>query len=295
MPSGPSLVGFPEPGCWDLTVGTGVSNGTVRVWLEPARPVGLVAAGEGAPAVPGALLPEWLDESAARQVLNAAAGAPLGTTEPPRESVLLYMVWVAGEERFYTPVVYFPGEGDRQAAWVTVQKSLLTGDCRDADVPLAAPVAPQLADRLEQRLGPGLRFTAEEKAPWRLYAAHCRRFEQVNGSGDPACLPERPGYAEAGRSASVRPCRVRPSFGMQDRTEKVENPDFDPNITSSVRSRTCSDGSRMQEWTLSRPTPTSGRVSGGVPGGSFHEPVWANFGTHATSVEPERPRMDTSG
>jgi hypothetical protein len=175
--AGPSLVGMPEPGCWDLTLRTPEQTGSIRLFLEAARPVGLVAAMGEYPDLPGAKIAEWVDESTVLQLLNAAAATPI-PTDLNRKSALLYILWKAGEERIQTPLIYVPTGGDL-GAQVIMQKSLLTGDCRDSVVPVAAPISSELAKRLEANLGRSLVISEEKKAPWRLYAGHCDAFSEA--------------------------------------------------------------------------------------------------------------------
>jgi hypothetical protein len=126
------------------------------------------------PLIPSVKTLEWVDESMILLILNAAAATP----EPidlNRKSALLHMLWKTDDERILTPLIYMP-RVDGLSAQVLMQKSLLTGDCRDAATPVAAPITPELAEQLETMLGSHLLISDEWKAPWRLYATHCQTY-----------------------------------------------------------------------------------------------------------------------
>ena len=171
---GPTLVSFPAAGCWDVTVEWQGQTAGIRVFLEPAHLAGVLGAGGNDPNLPGVASAVWKDESTAQELLKAAGGQ---AGQPPRgrPQALVYLVWETSAGPFYTPMLYLPGT-DGNTPMIVVGKSLLTGDCLDADKPVAGQISTKMASQLEKNLGSMLKVGREPLNPWAQFTNNCLRF-----------------------------------------------------------------------------------------------------------------------
>lgn len=166
----PSLIGFPAAGCWDVTVTWEGRSDSTRVFFEQAQLTG-VAAGPDEASL-------WADAAAAQELFQAAA-KPSGDGIPKdRPAARLDLVWSHSSGQYTAPMLYLP-ESKGSAPMIVIGKSLVTGDCRDADKPVAARMSTRLAKRLEQNLGSKLKIEPQPPNPWLNISGACKRFSPL--------------------------------------------------------------------------------------------------------------------
>lgn len=164
---GPSLVGFPEPGCWTLTLTRGGQSASTALHVEGARLVGFRT-----PSGDKVLGTGEMTLAAVQEAISHPQDYP-----KDRPSIALKLAWktTATGTATDSPLVYFPSHEGQPSA-IGLGKSLVTGDCRDSTVPVAGQISDKLAAQIEEALGGTA--TAEPGAanPWANLSGSCLPF-----------------------------------------------------------------------------------------------------------------------
>jgi hypothetical protein len=162
LPAEPSVIQFPGPGCWELNVKVGQKEAQIRLPIRPDRPA-YVGALSDEPRPPVGLAET--NKHLAQLLRLIAEGKEAAKPMQAQPSWWLTLVW---EHTGETPLRFF------ESGVLEVPKSLVTGDCRDAEQTLFRMLPPDLTKRITQDLTSLVRVSGEQN---RLpFSGNCSTF-----------------------------------------------------------------------------------------------------------------------